>query len=90
MSNSPNELALALLAVLEAQAKKKGRKSLVKQVIGQLRKVGADEALVGQVSALGAETSPEPTVAAKATKAAKPAKSVTKPNTKAARLAASA
>jgi hypothetical protein len=53
MSNSPNQLVLALLATLEEQAQKKGKKSVVKAVAAHLRKAGADEALVGEVEALG-------------------------------------
>jgi hypothetical protein len=52
MSNSSNELTLALLATLEAQAKKSGKKSLVKRVAGQLRKTGAGADLIAQVDAL--------------------------------------
>ena len=52
MTNSSNELALALLATLEVRAKKKGQKSLVKHVVSRLRKAGADEGLVAQVEAL--------------------------------------
>lgn len=52
MSNSPNEIALALLATLEAHARKKGKKSLVRQVAKRLRKAGVDAGLVSQVEAV--------------------------------------
>ena len=53
MSNSSNEIALALLATLEVQAKKKGKKSIAKQVAKRLRETGADADLVSQVEAIG-------------------------------------
>jgi hypothetical protein len=53
MSNSSNELTLALLATLEAQARKHGKKSVAKRVASHLRKIGADNDLVSQVEALG-------------------------------------
>jgi hypothetical protein len=75
MTDTSNALVLALLATLEAKAKKKGRKSLVKQVIQQLRVSGADHALIDQVAALSpskpSETAP-PKVAAKPKPEAKP------------------
>ncbi len=64
MSNSQNELVLALLATLEEQAQKKGKKSVVKAVAGHLRKAGADDALISEVEALSGDK-PMATVAPK-------------------------
>ena len=58
MSDSQNELVLALLATLEAQAKRKGRKSVVKGVVSRLVEAGAAEDLVNQVRALGGGAPP--------------------------------
>ncbi len=54
MSNSSNEIALALLATLEARARKKGHKSVVKQVAKRLRDAGAAADQISQVEAIGA------------------------------------
>ncbi len=52
MSNSANEVVLAVLAELEAQAKKKGKKSFLKGVLKRLRDSGASEQLLGEISTL--------------------------------------
>ena len=68
MSNSSNEIALALLATLEAHAKKKGKKSVVKQVAKRLREAGVNVEQVSQVEAIGARK-PSRAAARSATKA---------------------
>ena len=74
MSNSSDQLALALLATLEAQARKKGKKSVAKRVASRLRKAGADGDLIKQVKALDGRKS-SPVAAKPAGKAKAPAKS---------------
>ncbi len=75
MSNSSDQLSLALLAILETRAKKKGKKSVVKQVAGRLRKAGADGDLIGQVEALGGRKPAPAGVRSKPAKSARKAKS---------------
>ena len=60
MSNTTNDVGLALLAVLEAQAKKTGRKSVVKAVVRRLRDGGTDETLLAEVAAIGAKKAKAP------------------------------
>ena len=77
MSNSSDQLALALLATLETQARKKGKKSIAKSVASRLRKAGADGDLIKQVEALdGRKSSP---ATAKRAKPARKAKVQSKP-----------
>ena len=57
MSNSSDQLSFALLATLEADAKKKGKKSVAKRVASRLRKAGANSDLITQVEALGGRKS---------------------------------
>jgi DNA-binding protein H-NS len=80
MSNSSDELALALLATLEAQARKKGKKSVAKQVASRLRDGGASDELIRQVQALNSRKSPpaaaKPVRAKARSKAKSPSKAV--------------
>jgi hypothetical protein len=55
MSNSPNEAVFAVLAELEAHAKKKGKKSIVKGVLRRSSDGGASEQLLGEITALRAK-----------------------------------
>jgi len=52
MSDSANAFGLALLATLEAKAKKNGEKSVVKGVLRRLKAAGASDQLIGEVAAL--------------------------------------
>ncbi len=52
MAGNANDVGLALLAALEANAKKNGKKSIVKAVLRRLRDGGASEQVLGQVAAL--------------------------------------
>lgn len=63
MSDSANAFGLALLATLEAAAKKKGKKSVVKRVVRRLEAAGASVQLIGEVAAVGAKTVKPPKVA---------------------------
>jgi hypothetical protein len=66
MAAIENDVGLALLAVLEAKARKKGRKSIVPEVLRRLRDGGASEQVLGQVAALnGKKPSAGPKVKAK-------------------------
>ena len=55
MAANSNDVGLALLAALEAKAKKNGKKSLVQAVLRRLRENGASEQVIGQVAALEAK-----------------------------------
>jgi len=87
MSDSANAFGLALLATLEAKAKKKGKKSVVKAVVRRLKAAGASEQLIGEVAAIGAKTAKPAKVAkekpAKVKAAKAPAKSKAAPKGKA-------
>jgi hypothetical protein len=63
MSDSANAFGLALLATLEARAKKKGQKSVVKGVVRRLKAAGASDQLIGEVAAVGAKKVKPPKVA---------------------------
>jgi hypothetical protein len=66
MAGNANDVGLALLAVLEAKARKKGKKSIVKAVLRRLRENGASDQVLAQVAALDAKTrSNEPPVKTK-------------------------
>ena len=86
MSNSSNEIALALLATLEVQAKKKGKKSIAKQVAKRLRETGADADVVSQVEGAGGRKSSSATRSSAAKSRGKAKTSA--PSTDAARPAA--
>jgi hypothetical protein len=77
VTDHSNPVVLALLSVLDAQAKKKGRKSVVKGVLRHLRDAGAGEPVLAGVAALiakpKAEPAAEPKVKAKAARKAKAA-----------------
>jgi|WetSurMetagenome_2_1015567.scaffolds.fasta_scaffold479903_1 hypothetical protein len=52
MTGNSDDVGLALLAALEAKAKKSGKKSIVNAVLRRLRDSGASEQVLGQVAAL--------------------------------------
>jgi hypothetical protein len=71
MAAIENDVGLALLAVMEAKARKKGRKSIVPEVLRRLRDGGSSEQVLGQVAALeGKKPSAGPKVKAKKTRKA--------------------
>jgi hypothetical protein len=52
MDESSNDIAVALLATLEARAQKKGKRSIAKAVAAYLGKAGASKPVIRQVKAL--------------------------------------
>ena len=58
MAGNANDVGLALLAALEAKARKNGKKSIVGAVLRRLRDGGASEQVLGQVAALDRKRPP--------------------------------
>ena len=89
MSDSNHDVVLALLAELEAQAKRKGKKSILKGVMRRLRVKGGSEQLLTEMAALSggktiAAAPPEAEAQPKAPKKrSAPVKSPSKPTIKA-------
>jgi hypothetical protein len=52
MAHSLDAVTLALLATLEARAKKNGEKSILKGVVGRLAEAGGHDDLIAAISAL--------------------------------------
>ncbi len=89
MSNSANDAVLAVLAELEAQALKKGKKSIVKGVLRRLRDRGASAQLLGEISALNGKKSNGAASAATKAKAAPKTKTQARAKRDASALSAS-
>jgi hypothetical protein len=71
MAEGANDVGLAILATLEARARKKGKKSIVKAVVRRLRDAGASEQILAEVASLNEKrrSNERPIMTKKASKA---------------------
>jgi hypothetical protein len=57
LGKSQDQVLLALIATLDDDARKRGRKSVIKRVVSRLVAAGADDATIATITALRTQTS---------------------------------